>query len=157
MTFKHSRGVSTLAVIVLVAVIAVGYAGWNSYQKSQARAAHEAAVAAANTKMDSARAQWIDALRLATSTPRIGLAGPMGSLQAIRQGVQQLDVPECLAPNKQHLINGMNEALEGMLAFMRNDLGKYEMEEFTTKKAEAMSASFAEYDKKPVPCAQKKT
>lgn len=156
MTFNRARGISTLAVIVLVAAIAIGYTGWNSYQKSQARAAHEAAVAAANTKMDNARAQWIDALRLATNTPRIGLAGPMGSLQAIRQGVQQLEVPECLAQNKQHLIKGMNEAMDGMLAFMRNDLGKYELEDFTTQKAQAMSASFAEFDKKPVPCAQKK-
>lgn len=157
MTFNRSRGISTLTVIVLIAVVAIGYTGWNSYQKGQVRAAHEAAVAAANTRMDNARAQWIDALRLATNTPRIGLAGPIGSLQAIRQGVQQLEVPSCLAQNKQHLISGMNEALEGMLAFMRNDLGKYELEDFTTKKAEAMSASFAEFDKKPVPCAQKKT
>jgi len=158
MRFKRTciRGISSLGVIVLIFAIAGGYVGWSYYQKKQSQAAHEAAVATANSAMDKSKAQWMDALRLATSTPRIGLAGPMGTLQAIRQGVRQLEVPECLAQNKQHLITGMNEAMDGMLAFMRNDMGKYELDDFTTQKVQAMTVSFAEFDKKPVHCAQKK-
>ncbi|MCE1193163.1 MAG: hypothetical protein LWW96_13530 [Acidovorax sp.] len=154
---SRTKGVSTLAVIALLVVAGIGYVGWNSYQKSQARAAHEAAVASANASMDKMKVQWLDALRLATSTPRLGMAGPISSLQAIRQNAQQLEVPECLTPNKQNLVTGMNEALEGVLAFMRNDMGKYDLEEFTLKKITAMNDRFLEFEKKPVPCLAKKT
>lgn len=157
MNRRRSLGISTIAVMVMLTVAALGVAGWEHYQKRQARAAHEAAVASANARMDGAKAQWFDALRLATSTPRIGLAGPMGSLQSIRQNVEQIDVPACLAPNKNHLLKGMNEAIDGMLAFMRNDMGKYELDAYTAEKVQSMSANFAEYEKKPVPCEQKKT
>lgn len=156
MKTQRTRGISTVAIIGLVLVLAIFYTGWTAYQKKQSREAHAAAVAASIASMDKARAQWLDTMRLAVSTPRIGLAGPVGSLQTQRQNVQELPVPWCLAPNKEHLLSGMNEALEGMLAFMRNDMGKFELEDFTAQKAQAMAANFAEYDKKPTPCVEKK-
>lgn len=152
---RKIRGVSMLAVIALLLGLGISYAGWNSYQRSQARAAHQAAVSTSIASMDKAQSQWMDAMKVASASPRIALATPMAGLQSLRQSVQALPVPECLAANKQHLIKGMDEGLEGMFAFMRNELPKYELEDLTTKKMQLMMASFAEYDKKPTPCLQK--
>lgn len=156
MTRTRNIGVSTLAVIGLLLIIGLGYTGWTAYKKAQDRAAFAAAVSSANEKLDKAKAQWVDALTIATSTPRIGLAVPITNLQKIRQEVQALDVPQCLSESKGHLVKGMNEGLDGMLTFMRNDMHKYELEEFTQNKAKLMAASFAEYSKKDTACPVKK-
>lgn len=150
------RGMSILKFVALLVALVGAYATWSAYQKSHLRAAHQAAVAASIANMDKAQSQWVDAMRVAGAAPRVALAGPVAGLQSIRQTVMGLDVPDCLIPNQQHLVRGMDAGIDGMLAFMRNDLPKYELEEFTSQKMQLMKASFTAYEEKPAVCPQKR-
>jgi hypothetical protein len=70
--------------------------------------------------------KWKDALKLAESTARISLAGPVGNLQAIRQRTESLLVPDCFVTPKQTLTKGMSIIIEGFLQFVQDaNLGKY--------------------------------
>lgn len=151
-----TRGISTLGLIGVLAIAGLGYIGWAAYQKAQAKAAFSAAVSNSIERMDKSKAQWADAMTIATSTPRIGLAGPVSNLQKIRQEVQAIDVPDCLANSKQHLVKGMNHGVEAMLAFMRNDLPSYALDAVTAEKATLMASEFERYSKKDTVCVFKK-
>lgn len=150
------RGISTLTFVALVVAAVGAYAAWDSYKKEQQRAAHQAAFTTSIADMDKARSEWLDAMKVAGAAPRVALAGPVTGLQSIRQGVMRLTVPDCLKKNHQDLIRGMDAGIDGMLAFMQNEMPRYELEEFTGQKMRLMRDSFTQYDEKPVICQQKR-
>jgi hypothetical protein len=63
--------------------------------------------------------RWDDALKVAGSTSRIALDGPVQELQKIRREVSGTDVPECFTKAKERLVSGMDNYIEGFLAFMQ--------------------------------------
>lgn len=72
------------------------------------------------TAMQALRVRWDDAVKLAESTARIALSGPVGGLQSIRQEAQAMVVPSCLDDAKSALVDGMSTTINGYMAFMQN-------------------------------------
>lgn len=145
---KRQTGFSTIAVLGVLVVALGGYVGWNMYQRAQVKAAKQLAhddAQKAREKFKNLQSQWQDSLTLAANTPRIGLAGPIQRLQDVRQQAKDVQVPACFQQGKDHIVSGMNQALDGMLAFMRNDLDKFALDELTNVKMTAMQTHFAAY------------
>lgn len=71
--------------------------------------------------LDSLFVRWDDAAELADNTPRINLAGPIGSLQGIHQEAMLLNVPECAAGIHNQLDLYMDGIIDGFLSFQADD------------------------------------
>lgn len=62
--------------------------------------------------------RWIDAERLASSTARIALAGPVAALQDLKRQASAMSTPECLVAARQALVDLTERSANGFLAFM---------------------------------------
>lgn len=69
--------------------------------------------------------KWTDASRLASSTGRIALSGPVSALQALHRETEAMIVPPCLDQAKAALVKGMGHEVDGFVIFMQNpvDMG----------------------------------
>lgn len=75
---------------------------------------------------DDLYARWKDGKKVANLTSRIGLAGPVAALQALRRDADALIVPDCLKNGKASLLDAMALEIDGFLAFMGDTtMGKY--------------------------------
>lgn len=63
--------------------------------------------------------RWIDAERLATSTGRIALAGPVASLQAAARDAEAASVPACLSEAKKRLVELTSRSVTAFIDFMQ--------------------------------------
>lgn len=80
------------------------------------------ALTVAMKAVDDLVARWEDAIKLASTTSRISLSGPVASLQSIKRDAEQLTVPPCLDQGKVELVRSMSSTEKGFLVFMRNEL-----------------------------------
>lgn len=62
--------------------------------------------------------QWTDAINLASNTPRMQLATQIATLQDLRRQATQLEVPDCVKPTHQLLVDSMDNSINGFLAFL---------------------------------------
>lgn len=65
--------------------------------------------------------RWIDAERLALSTGRIALSGPVASLQTLQREIESLDVISCLSDSKLALVALTTKSTITLLQFMQKD------------------------------------
>ena len=72
--------------------------------------------------VDDVVARWNDALKIASTSSRVSLPGPVATLQAIRRDAEQIVAPPCLDVGKAELIKSMSSTEQGFLVFMRNEL-----------------------------------
>lgn len=149
---EKMRGVSTLAFMGGLAVLLVAAIAWGGYQKAQRRAEAAQAVAVANERLDKAHKQWMDAMQVVRSTPRVGLSTPVLTMQALRQEVQGLALPRCLEKSREYFLAGMDAQLQGIVAFIRADMDKEALRAFTTAKTRLMNENFVEFGNKASAC-----
>lgn len=64
--------------------------------------------------------EWRDTTRLAGATSRIALSGPVTQLQRIRRDAQAMRWPTCAEQARRHLLQMMDDTIDGLLAFMSN-------------------------------------
>jgi hypothetical protein len=100
------------AVIACVVVVG-GAVGWYYFYGPCGKVVTDKA----DKKLMEIYSQWLDALKVANSTGRIALSGPITNLQSIRQDTQNLKVPTCLKDAKDTLLESMNNMIDGFLAF----------------------------------------
>lgn len=62
--------------------------------------------------------KFSDAFKIAQSTPRISLSGPISDLQEIKRATDDVPVPACLEHAKELLVGGMQTSIDGSIAFM---------------------------------------
>lgn len=62
--------------------------------------------------------RWADAERLAFSTSRIALSGPIASMQALQREAEATIAPACLAPAQKTLTELIAKSTEAVLQFM---------------------------------------
>lgn len=74
----------------------------------------------AKTLLDMYR-RWADAERLALSTSRIALSGPVAALQALRRESEGLSVYQCVDEARKILVELVKKSSEGLLDFMAKD------------------------------------
>lgn len=72
--------------------------------------------------VDDLVARWNDAVKVASTTGRIALSGPVATLQSIKRETEQVTVPPCLDNGKADLVKSMASTEKGFLVFMRNEL-----------------------------------
>ncbi len=65
--------------------------------------------------------QWKDSVAVAKNTNRNSLGDTVASLQAIRRDTASIDVPTCLVPAKQSLLDSMNREIDGFLVLLRDN------------------------------------
>lgn len=70
--------------------------------------------------VDDVMARWTDAVKVADSTSRGSLSGPLLQLQAVRREARDLTVPPCLTTGQAELVKGMDLTIQGFLDFMGN-------------------------------------
>jgi hypothetical protein len=73
--------------------------------------------------MDGVMSKWFDAASLATSAPRVSLAGPVATLQGIRREARAVIVPECMELGKAMALQSMDKTIEALLIFIANSGG----------------------------------
>lgn len=152
MNYSRQSGLSLASILAIVVVLAVGAVGYTEIQKRNARKALAQAITNSATELDGALGKWNDAMTLASSAPRIGLSGPIASLQAIKQSTGKVLVPDCMVKSKTHMLLGMQDGIDGMIAFMRNDMPKYDLEEFTGSKIAKMRQELQAYEENKAAC-----
>jgi hypothetical protein len=64
-------------------------------------------------------AKWKDSLRVASSTSRIALSGPVLRLQDIKRELEIISVSSCLKSAKGHLLEHMEISISALLLFMQ--------------------------------------
>ncbi len=92
-------------------------------QQAATEKAQRDAVQAAQAALDATVRKWVDAVRVADTTGRIALAGPVSTMQAIRREAASISVPACLIPARTLLVRAMDATVNGYLAFMSNESG----------------------------------
>lgn len=105
-----------------------------------------------NKAIDDAYVRWTDAVKVAESTGRAALSGPISTLQAIRRDTQTITVAPCMDAAKASLVASMDHTIEGFLAFMTNqlNLGK----EMARAPLEAGVTEMAKYQENRKLCTQ---
>jgi hypothetical protein len=131
----------SIGAIVIIAIIATGIFVVQAQQAQQAETARIAAqisatatmdaklngpcgtqrVADASQKIGEIFNRWIDAEKIASSTSRSGLSGPVSNLQAIKRDMEAMTIPDCLKSAKFNYSYGMNSAINGYLLFMKQE------------------------------------
>jgi len=102
-----------LLSLVLVLVLGTGTGWYYFYGPCGTKVIDGAA-----DQITSLLTRWLDAARLADTTSRIALSGPVSSLQQIRRDTDDIQVPSCLRLAKGHMVVGMDYAIDGFLLFM---------------------------------------
>lgn len=111
-------------IIILVLVLLVGsFIGWKVWQGhtkrvEQARIAKEAQVAI--KQIQGLATQYEDQIKLAASTGRIALSGPVDKLQTTRRQLQAITVPKCLERSKGLTSQAMDTGVNIFLDFMQD-------------------------------------
>jgi hypothetical protein len=113
-------GFNLFWLIVVVFVAAAGGLAWKHQSEKRERERAAAAIRAELRGIEALAKQWDDALILASSAPRIALAGPAKSLQDIKRQVGSTMVSGCAIGPKVRLEAAMGAQLDGVLAFMAN-------------------------------------
>lgn len=149
---QGSRGMSTLAFMGGLAVLLVAAVAWGGYQKAQRKAEAAQAIVAANERLDKAHKQWMEAMQVVRTTPRVGLSTPVLTMQALRQEVQALALPRCLEKSRGYFVAGMDAQLEGIVAFIRADMSKEALNAYTNAKTRLMNENFVEFGNKASAC-----
>lgn len=115
---RTGTGLITLVVLALCLVLAAGAGGWYYYYGPCGVRTVQGATAALNDQLQA----YDDAYRIAISTSRISLSGPVSTLQQIQRDTERVEVPACMEPAKGELVSSIDAAVAGFLGFMAQDL-----------------------------------
>ncbi len=107
----------TVLSILLGIVLIAGGVGWHYFYGP----CGVARVNEASQKLSKQAQIYNDAFNIASSTPRIALAGPVADLQRIQRETEDVQVPKCLETAKQELVWSIDAAVKGYLAFMGDE------------------------------------
>jgi len=121
--YKTQHGLSVWSILVVLALLVGGAAyKYNSDQtaKREAIAADERSYTESLAALTAATTKFDDALKVAQSSSRISLAGPVGQLQTAMRETESLKVHTCLAEAQDVGVKRMKELLELFFVFMRN-------------------------------------
>lgn len=116
---KKQRGLGIVPIILILAAVIAAAAGYRSWSKSEEKKAEIAAYEKERTALRNQVDKWQDAMKLAGSTSRIALAGPVKSMQDIRRETSTIKVSKCLTPAMETLSSGMDHQINGFLQFMQ--------------------------------------
>ena len=148
-------GIGKLLLVVLIALVAVfGYRKYTASQLEKRQASARTEVQEAQKRLLTFSNRWGDASRLASSTSRIALSGPVATLQQLQREPGEIPVPKCLEQGRKHLAEAIRLEVESFLTFMSDTetSGKIKAIELRTESSE-QSAQFIKAGLDPNACA----
>lgn len=86
-------------------------------QASSTTTSVDSTAVADKAKLDNARLRWVDAFKIAVSTPRIQLNEEIKTMQAIKLEVINTETEPCMSAAKEHLAEGMSITIDGLLDY----------------------------------------
>ncbi len=108
----------TLLIIAVIALIAVGLVfGWFYFYGPCGTKVVKLSV----SELDAADVAYVHAFQAASSSPALSLARPITNLQTIESTTNKIIVPACLGPAKRIYVKGMQEGIDGLIAFSRKN------------------------------------
>lgn len=141
---RQTRSLGIKAIVVTAAVFGVGYFAYNK-NVERLRLERLQEVDAGVARIKNADAKWKDASKLASSTSRIALSGPVGKLQDLHREVGSIAVPACLIGARDKLAQLVMLEVDVYLQFMRDV--KYESTSSYYMALELASMAAAEHGK----------
>lgn len=166
----HHQGGSVWVILLVLCAIVIGSWQYSEHKAEKKRIAAEAiakaeqqkrdaeraelekrlaqekqqqdALTASNKALDTLLSRWDDAIKVAGTTGRIALAGPVSTLQGIRREAEAMTVSPCMDPAKALMVASMQHSIDGFITFMRNEmkigdtLAKIDFDEAAKKLAE---------------------
>lgn len=116
---RQTQSLGIKALMVTAAIVGVGYFAY-SKNVERLRLERLQEVDAGVALIKNADAKWKDASKLASSTGRIALSGPVGKLQDLHREVGGIAVPTCLIGARDRLAQLVMLDVDVYLQFMRN-------------------------------------
>jgi hypothetical protein len=111
---SNKKIIIIIGVLVVVAALAIG-GGLFYYQQGPCGVAR---VKAAVATMQHLGAEWDDANKLAGTTGRGSLSGPISNLQKIARDANDLNLPGCMDAAKAAMTAYMEDTVDGYILFM---------------------------------------
>lgn len=108
-------------VVLLIAVIVAALVYITTKNRKDEKVAMQLAEKEAVHRMESILIKLADADKLAGSTPRIALSGPVKALQDLAREAESASVTTCVAPARDKLVKGIRLTADRYLAFMRQE------------------------------------
>lgn len=108
----------TFGLIGLVIFLGAGYELTRYTQKVRAES-EKAERLVGFEKLKTLEKRWIDGSKLALSTSRIALSGPVQNLQSIARELREIKVSQCLAPAQAQLVEVVDLTVEAFMDFMQ--------------------------------------
>lgn len=102
---------------IALAIIGLGAFGW-FYTSGPCGTSK---VNAALDEMQATFDQFDRAMNVASSTPRMGLPGPIGRMSDIAHDMGELEVPGCMVKARNLMVGAMDAGIDAFLAFMAQD------------------------------------
>lgn len=122
----QQRGFGLFHIILIIIIVATGGVSWKAYQKQQAEAEikanldrERAEIKKSINELNAIFEKWGDADKLATSAPRVALAGPVARLQEIKRETAAMNIAPCLLDAKTALVEGMSLRIDAYVSFMQ--------------------------------------
>jgi len=112
MTGNSNLKVKIIAISLLI-IAGIGFGWYYSYGPCGTQLVKKAAL----ELIDSTQ-RFGDAHKVADSTPRIALSTPISDMQEIKRAAMQIKVPACLDNSKNWYLDGMQNYIDGYIAFM---------------------------------------
>jgi hypothetical protein len=110
----------TLLIIAIIALITVGLIfGWFYFYGPCGTKVVKLSV----LKLKEADLKYVETFQAASSSSRPSLSDLISHLQKIEWTTNRLMVPACLEPAKKIYIKGMQEGINGLIAFSRKNAG----------------------------------
>jgi len=120
------RGFGLFHIILIIIIVAIGSVSWKTYQKRQIEAEIKASlekeradIKISVTDLKAIFEKWGDADKLASSSPRVALAGPVARLQEIKRETGAMNIAPCLKDAKTALVEGMSLRIDAYVSFMQ--------------------------------------
>ncbi len=110
--YMEIAGINQLPVKTALTYLRVRAAVLSPFQGAKRQFVREA---------DALLAEFADAETLASNTARIGLAGPISEMQAIRRKAQALEAPNSCTKAKDALVYYMDAMIKAYLAFQSQE------------------------------------
>ncbi|ABM97404.1 hypothetical protein Mpe_B0640 (plasmid) [Methylibium petroleiphilum PM1] len=141
---EASRGprAALLLIVLLVLVAGAGYFAYTKYQEQQ-RQERRQLVESGLALLQGIQNKVTDADKLASSTGRAYLSGPVSKLQDIQREAEAVKVPACLGGAKNALADYVKAQVDTYLVFMQDT--SYLMNPEYEKAQEASSRSAKHY------------
>lgn len=129
-------------LLFLSFVLVICFFVYKQYEKNQ----NKKHVLSSIEEISKIKVDWEESATIASSVPRVSLAGPVSKLQEIKKSVVVINASFCAKKVKGDLVDGMDLHIKSFIAFMQNEKSTF------IDYAQAAKSKFSDYESSKVAC-----